>query len=310
VTGAPPERATATGSSSGDGTGRRSGLTEAERAAALSTGTVPVDRTAAFRAGSQPVPRKVVVWITVALAVLALGGIALERLLGTAGVGTLASTPVTTLAGTGGAPPSAPVQPDVPPVAASAPALLGLTHLAGKPAPTFALSDQRGATWSPASARGKVVVLTFFDAACDDICPVLSSEISQADELLGAQQSRVEFVVVNADPLETSLAPTPLALTQPTLSGMANLLFLNGPLAELSRVWKAYGVTVAVDDTTRVVTHSQSMYFIDRTGRLVLSASPFANESSLGTYSLQPGVIAEFARGVSASASGLLRGAS
>ena len=155
-----------------------------------------------------------------------------------------------------------------------------------------------------------MVVLTFLDAACDDICPVLAQEIDQADQQLGARSAGVDFVVVNSDPLETSLAPTPPALTETGLAGHANVTFLNGSLGDLGGVWKRYGVTVAVNTTDRSITHTDVMDFIDPAGQLVLRASPFADESSLGTYTLQPDVIHTFATGVAQSAAGLLKGAS
>ena len=85
--------------------------------------------------------------------------------------------------------------------------MIGLTHLTGRPAPAISLQDQNGRSWTLADAAGKVVVLTFFNAECNDICPVLAQEILQADRLLGSRRADVDFVVVNSDPLETSLAP-------------------------------------------------------------------------------------------------------
>jgi protein SCO1/2 len=301
----------------------RSVLTESERATAFATGKPAIDRAAALRAGSVPVPRKFIRLIIIGFAVLGVGGIVAEKLIGNAGVSALISTPVTTLAGTGtgtgtgatgtgvpaagGVEPSNPTPPDAPAIGASPSAVIGLTRLAGKQAPALSLQNQGGVTWTLAEARGKVVVLTFFNAECDDICPVLSQEIIEADHLLGRRSGDVDFVVINSDPLETSLAPTPTALTQTGLSGVANVTFLNGPLAELGMVWKDYGVTVALDSTDRVVTHNDVMDFITPTGALELSASPFANESTLGVYSLQPAVIHQFASGVAGAASGLLK---
>jgi cytochrome oxidase Cu insertion factor (SCO1/SenC/PrrC family) len=291
-------------------------LSEADRAAAFATGRAPVDRAAALRAGSVPVPRKFVRWIIVAFAVLGLGGIVGEKLIGNAGVGALGATSVTTLAGTG-APvtgatsataPATPTAPDAPAVDASPSAVIGLTRLAGHQAPVISLRDQGGAAWDLAGARGKVVVLTFFNSECDDICPVLAREIVQADQLLGARSRDVDFVVVNSDPLETSLAPTPPALTRTGLAARSNVSFLSGSLAQLDTVWKKYGVTVAVDNTDRVITHNDVMDFVGPTGKLELSATPFANENTLGIYSLQPAVVHTFARGVADSAAGLLKG--
>jgi cytochrome oxidase Cu insertion factor (SCO1/SenC/PrrC family) len=302
----------------------RSPLSEPERSAAFATGKVPIDRTAALRAGSVPVPRKFVLLVIAAFAVLGIGGIVAERLIGNAGVGSLISTPVTTLAGTGSAgtdagsglgtpgptAPATPPAPDSPAVDASPSAVIGLTRLAGREAPALSLQSQNGAPWTLAGAKGKVVVLTFFNAECNDVCPVLSKEIIEADQVLGARRADVDFVVVNSDPLETSLAPIPPALDQTGLTGVANVTFLDGSLIDLSAVWKDYGVTVALDNTNRVVTHNDVLYFIGRTGKLELSASPFADENTLGIYSLQPSIIHTFAQGVADATSGLLGGKS
>ncbi len=305
------------------GDGDRRPLSEADRAAAFSSGRAPIDRKAALRAGSVPIPRKFVLWVAAGFLVLGLGGIVAEKVIGNAGVGALMSTPVTTLAGTGGTdtvgnvptpggggaavlPPS---QPSAPPLSASPSAVMGLSHLPGGSAPKVDLSSQSGAAWGLRQAKGKVVVLTFFNSECDDICPVIGQEITEADRLLGTRRQQVEFVVVNSDPLDTSLTPTPPALTQTGLAGLANLTFLDGPLTDLSNVWRRYGITVALDNTTRVITHNDAMYFIDPAGRLDLEASPFANEDTLGIYSLQPAVIHTFAEGMAQSATNLLRGA-
>jgi protein SCO1/2 len=284
-------------------------LSEAERAAAFTTGTSPVDRAAALRAGSTPIPRRFFLWVAVAFAALGLGGVVGEKLIGSAGISALTSVPTTTLAGTGRSFPVAPATPDTPtppaarPVDATPSAVTGLIQLTARPAPAVStLQDQAGANWNLADARGKVVVLTFFNAECDDICPVLADEITQADQLLGARRRSVDFVVVNSDPLETSLAPSPPALTQTHLDGISNVTFLNGPLTALSSVWKHYGITVELNPTTRVSSHTEAMYFVDRQGQLRLEATPFANENSLGVYSLDPTTIHSFAEGMADSA--------
>jgi protein SCO1/2 len=284
----------------------RASLSEAERAAAFTSSRPPLDRAAALRAGSVPVPRKFVLWAVLGFAVLGLGGVVAEHFIGNAGVQALISTPPATLAGTASGPPSAPAAPTGPAVGAAPPAVIGLRHLGLTPAPGLDLTDQQGSPWTLARTRGKVVVVSFLNAECNDLCPVQAQEITQADGLLGTRAASVEFVVVNSDPLETSLAVTPPALTQTGLSGLRNVTFLTGPLPTLGRTWNAYGVTVAVSTTTRLVSHTNVMYFIDPRGRLALSATPFGNEDSFGAYSLDPGTIHTFARGVAAAAAGLL----
>jgi cytochrome oxidase Cu insertion factor (SCO1/SenC/PrrC family) len=191
-------------------------------------------------------------------------------------------------------------------VGASPDAVIGLKRLAGSEAPAIDLTDRGGAPWSLARVRGTVAVVTFINADCTDVCPVLADEIAQADSALGGRSSSVAFVVVNADPLETSLAVTPPALTRTGLGALPNVTFLTGSLKDLSAVWRAYGVTVAVSNTTRLATHNDAMYFIDPRGRLVRQATPFANENAQGIYSLDPATTHTFARGVAAAAADLL----
>ena len=295
---APPEALPGTGDPPA-----RPGLSDAERAAAFSSERAPVDRTAALLAGSVPVPRRFVLWVIVGFAVLGLGGLAAEHVVGNAGVGSAITTPLTTLAGT--APPSIPAAPTGPAVGASPAAVIGLRHLALAPAPALDLTDQRGASWTLGQVRGQVAVLTFVNAECNDICPVLADEIAQADHLLGPRAASVHFVVVNTDPLETSLVVTPPVLTRTGLGGLPNVTYLTGTLPDLSRVWRAYGVTVAVGNTTRLVTHNNVMDFIDPAGRLALQATPFGDENALGSYSLDPATEHTFAEGVAAAAAGL-----
>ena len=71
-------------------------------------------------------------------------------------------------------------------------------------------------------------MVTFLNAECNDICPVLADEITQADRLLGPERRPVQFVVVNTDPLETSLVVTPPALTRTGLGGLPNVTYLTG----------------------------------------------------------------------------------
>jgi cytochrome oxidase Cu insertion factor (SCO1/SenC/PrrC family) len=288
----------------------RAPLSPEARATAFATGKVPVDRVAALRSGAVPVPRKFVYWVIAGFAFLGLGGVLVEHLIGNDGVSAVITTPPTTLAGTGLAAPPAPADPSAPPISASPAAFIGLVHLAGKSAAGLALQSPDGQPWTLAAAAGKVTVLTFFNAECNDICPVLAKEITQTDQLLGPRDSSVDFVVVNADPLETSLSPPPPAFTQTGLGALGNVTFLNGPLTDLNRVWSNYGVTAAVDNTTRVVTHTDIMYFVDPQGRLQLSATPFANEDRLGVFSLPPDSIQKFAQGMAQSVGSLLGGAS
>jgi cytochrome oxidase Cu insertion factor (SCO1/SenC/PrrC family) len=280
-------------------------LSATERAAAFAEGTT-VDRAAALRAGSTPVPRKFIAWIIVAFAVLGLGGLLAEHFTGN-GSAASSTAPPTTFPSTGNSAPATPVPPSAPPISASLSAFIGLKRLSGAPAPAIDLQDQNGAPWTLAGVHGKVVVLTFFDSPCNDICPILSTEMAEAKNLLGAQRSAdVDFVVVNSDPLDTSPVPNPAAIAGFGTGSPDNFQFLTGPLNELNGIWSSYGVTVTVQKSTDLVTHNNIMYFIDPQGRTRFLATPFANEDQLGTYSLAPADVQRFAQGVANTAASLV----
>ena len=70
------------------------------------------------------------------------------------------------------------------------------------PAPAFSLADQNGRTVTPASLRGKVVLLTFLDPVCTSDCPLEAQEFRLAGQLLGTQGRDVELVAINANPVD------------------------------------------------------------------------------------------------------------
>ena len=146
------------------------------------------ERAAAFRHSEPNVPRKFTVIVVAVLVILALGGTLLEHLLSSIGLNpdsaaTSQSTATTAAAGVV-APPSS--MPATPQVDAPLSDFMGITPRSGT-APGFSLSDQTGNPVSLAGEYGKAVVLTFFDAPCQDICPVVSAELLRAAaDLAGA----------------------------------------------------------------------------------------------------------------------------
>jgi protein SCO1/2 len=194
-------------------------------------------------------------------------------------------------------------------VGSSLAALMGLQRLQPTPAPAFSLVDQTGRTLSPASLRGRVVVLTFFGGQCDDICPVLAAELRQADTDLGASASHVTFVTVNTDPSATTPAQlTPAVAATGLGADLPGWRMLTGPLRSLDTVWRDYGVTVTLDHDNGAVAHTDVLYLVDPQGRIRYRARPFADESSLGTFTLPTATIDRWARGI-ATYAGALTGA-
>lgn len=187
--------------------------------------------------------------------------------------------------------------------------LMGLTAVRGA-APGFRLVDEAGATLPLSALRGKAVVVSFFDAACDDLCPVLAAELRAADRDLGPKASSVALLTVNADPLVVGARAAAEGAARSGLGGpkgLANWHFLSGPLPTLNTVWKRYGMTIQVDTATHQVSHNDVLWFVTPSGRLAYEATPFADEHRRsGTYHLPAATEARFGAGIARYARALL----
>jgi protein SCO1/2 len=234
----------------------------------------------------------------VAFAVLGLGGEALQHFDGNLGLPTTATIPITSTTTT--IPSSA---------QASLPMdrFLGLRQIDNASAPGFSLEDQQGHTWTLSSAKGKVVVLAFYDANCNDICPVLGAEIKEANSLLRTNASNVDFVIVNTNPNDLKVSSSPPALRVPGLGDVSNVRFVTGTLSAVNAVWTDYGISIRVGAHPNDETHNNLLYFIDPTGQLRVQIDPFAQENAFGVVSLNAAEIQRFARGISDVADSLVK---
>ncbi len=267
------------------------------------------ERAAAFRRTEPRVPHQFVLIVVASVAVLAVGGLLLEHVLSSVGLNPAATATATVPRATPSsvvAPPA--VAPADPEVGAPLPAFMGITALGTAPAPAISLVDQDGHPVSLSGLRGDAVVLTFFDAPCQDICPVVASEIARASGELGPDAPHVVFLTVNTDPLALSPASAVTAVTRSGLGAVRTWHFLTAPLGTLDPVWQAYGVSINVSRTSGLVAHNDVMYFIDPAGRLRYRATPFADESATGAFSLPAPSIARWGQGIATYAGDLLRG--
>ena len=278
----------------------RAALSEQQRAAAFSSSMTPADRSAALREGRTPVPPKFILWMVGVFVVLGGGGAILEHYFGNVGQPSATTTTVFTL-------PATPTTLAGPQLSSSLSALMGLKEIANAQASPFTLRDQANREWGLLRAKGKVVVLTFYNVNCNDVCPVVGAEIRQAQARLGANARKVEFVIVNSDPNHFAVSAAPAALSIPGLANTPSVYFLTGPLLQLNAVWINYGVSVKVGALASQVAHNNIMYFIDPRGRLRAQAVPFGNENHAGVFSLGPTTISRFAQGIAQTADSLVR---
>ena len=124
-------------------------------------------------------------------------------------------------------------------------------------------------------------MLTFNDPECTTICPLTTTALLHAKELLGPAASRVELLGVGANP-EATQVKWVRAYSQAHRM-MHKWRFLTGSLPELRRVWHDYGIEAAV--MNGAVDHTPATYVIDMRGResrLFLTAMAYSSVDQLG----------------------------
>jgi cytochrome oxidase Cu insertion factor (SCO1/SenC/PrrC family) len=150
------------------------------------------------------------------------------------------------------------------PVAFALPELHGQAAWApgARPAPAFALRDQRGAVVSLVALRGRPVLLAFLAAQCTGCAPEAVRIASVLRRLPAAQ--RPALVVVSLDPRRDTPAAVARAVRQWGLGGGWPWHWLSAAQTRatggrLARVWHAYGVAPGSAQRLRIV-------LIDRRG--------------------------------------------
>lgn len=257
----------------------------------------PIDRAAALAEGAPGIPAKFVFWVLGVVLVVSLGGLIGEHVSSSVRLNPVSTTvprPAAPVRTANAAPAPAPVRS----INASLASFMGLSTPAAHPTPTFSLTDQAGQAISLPAQPPRVVVLSFFNAPCNDICPVLAAELQQADTDLGAAAASVEFVTVNTDPSALAQSAEAPVLRGTGLGALPNWHMVTGPLATLNPLWKAYGVSISVSKPTGLEAHNDVMEFIDPRGDLRYRATPFADESTTGTFSLPAASVARWAQGI------------
>ena len=264
------------------------------------------ERAEAFRRTEPKIPPRFALLVVGLAAVLGVAGVIGERVISGIGLNPSSAATETPPPVPSSVVSPSPSAPSTPEVGAPLPAFMGITVLGGGPAPAVILDDQGGRVVTLAGEHGEAIVLSFFDAPCQDICPVVSAELVQAAADLGKDASRVAFLTVDTDPLELSASPASQAAARDGLAHVAQWRFLTGTLPALDAVWRAYGVSVQVSPTTGLVAHNDVIYFIDPAGRLRYRATPFADEDTAGVFRLPPASVARWGQGIATYARAVL----
>jgi protein SCO1/2 len=150
-------------------------------------------------------------------------------------------------------------------VACSSPETFRGTELTARaPATSFTLTNQFSRSVSLDDYRGKVVLLTFLYTSCPDICPLTTSNIREAHELLGSDAEELAMVAVSVDP-ERDTVEEALDFSQ-HWQMTDRWDFLTGRRAELERIWRAYYIDPSVDGGSDAHETSTGSTQTNRTG--------------------------------------------
>jgi len=143
-------------------------------------------------------------------------------------------------------------------------------------APPLALRNYLGEPVNINSYRGKAVLVTFLYTHCPDICPLITSNLRVAQNLMAkAVASKVQIIAVSVDPRGDTPKAVAAFLARHEMTG--RMQYLVGSTKELAGAWKAWGVGSERDaKQPQFINHSGLIYGITASGkRLSLYAADF-----------------------------------
>lgn len=138
-------------------------------------------------------------------------------------------------------------------------------RVVNKPVPDFALLDQNGESFRFKSSRGELVLVTFIFTTCPDVCPLLTAKFAAIQRALDQRQFKgYRLVSITTDP-ERDSAPVLKRYATNFKADLSHWSFLTGSRAELTPVWKIFGINVTRTQAGDV-NHTSLTTLIDRQG--------------------------------------------
>jgi protein SCO1/2 len=140
--------------------------------------------------------------------------------------------------------------------------------------PPIALRNYLGQPVNLDSYRGKAVLVTFLYTNCPDVCPLITSNLRVAQNLMTPSvRSKVQIIAVSVDPKGDTPKAVGSFLERHGMTG--RMQYLIGSAHELARVWKAWGVGSERDaEQPQFVNHSGIIYGISASGKRTTFYAP------------------------------------
>jgi protein SCO1 len=134
-------------------------------------------------------------------------------------------------------------------------------------APPISLRNYLGGPITLSQYRGRAVLVTFLYANCPDICPLITSNLRVALNMLGARDSQVQVIAVSVDPRGDTAANVARFVSEHEMAG--RMQYLIGSAGELAHTWAAWSVGSTREvGQPDLVAHSALIYGISARGRL------------------------------------------
>jgi len=128
--------------------------------------------------------------------------------------------------------------------------------------PGFRLRNYDGREIDSTSLRGRVVVLTFLDSQCTDVCPILASQIGGTiDRFSPAEREQVTAVAISTDPDEDTPASVRAFLGKQRALG--RILYLRGTNDEMRPLWSRFQILASLESGEDTL-HSAPVRIYDR----------------------------------------------
>ncbi|HEY1449404.1 MAG TPA: SCO family protein [Solirubrobacteraceae bacterium] len=149
-------------------------------------------------------------------------------------------------------------------------------------APPIKLRNYLGQPVNLASYRGKALLVTFLYTNCPDVCPLITSNLRVAQNLMGPKvAAKAQIIAVSVDPKGDTPKAVASFLAHHEMTG--RMQYLVGNAHELAQVWKAWGVGSERD--------AQQPQFINHSG-LIYGVTASGKRTTIYSASFRPSTIA------------------
>lgn len=157
-----------------------------------------------------------------------------------------------------------------------------LPNIAGHmPDLSFHLTDDHGNAVTAADYRGKVTLLYFGYTHCPDVCPLTLAHLHVVMQKLGKLSDGVRILFVSVDPARD----TPAVLHDYVSAFDPHAVGLTGSPADIEALSKRYRAAFSREPgktgSGYEVSHSSGIYIFDRSGKVMLLATPADGQDKL-----------------------------